>query len=110
MRILNGVDDSERWPIAHGRVRMVQVGLNTNHRFALCVVAVQHALPTFQLFGGWKAAAWARFALNSYLPEFVGDASAHISVPVTQEPLGILVVNWQPVALDVLFIDFASEP
>jgi hypothetical protein len=59
----------------------------------------------------WRqSSAWAWLAVQRHIPEFVGDAGAHVSIAASQKFLGIIVVNGQPVALDVFLIDFAAEP
>src|SRR5438445_11862702 len=110
MRILHRINNAKRRPVPDRRVRMSQVSLYSKYRLPLSKPSIQHLRPMSQVLLRALRAIWTRSTSVDVDTEIFRSTGADVRVSLFQNLLRMLVVNWNPVASNVLGIPLAFQP
>lgn len=110
MRIFLWIDYPKRRPIANSRVRMSSLGLDPDNRFSLFQTAVEHFRPQFEVLGWTLGSMGAGASGLDYSLEIVWVTGTDERESLAESFLGMLVIDRDSIAHDVLFVPLAAEP
>ena len=110
MRILFGVDYSQRWPVSNSRIRVVQVGLNSHHSLSLVICSIQHSIPAKEIFVRRQFPTRTSLANLRLFLKIFASTCADVSVAILENFFSVFVIDRESVALNKFGIPLATEP